>query len=107
MGKKHFCFFQIAETGNRTPNSGGKGSGANHYPRAPAQYLTKQIVTQIHKLFFFRLIFEHNLFDFRDIAITFPVQLDTIFIFMLELLFLNFQLKNHLISIIYANIAYY
>ena len=27
---------QIAETGNRTPNSGVKGSGANHYPRAPA-----------------------------------------------------------------------
>ena len=36
MGKKHFCFFQAAETGNRTPNSGVKGSGANHYPRAPA-----------------------------------------------------------------------
>ena len=32
-----FCFFQTAETGNRTPNSGVKGSGANHYPRAPAQ----------------------------------------------------------------------
>ena len=29
-------FFQTAETGNRTPNSGVKGSGANHYPRAPA-----------------------------------------------------------------------
>ena len=36
MGKKHFCFFQTAETGNRTPNSGVKGGGANHYPRAPA-----------------------------------------------------------------------
>ena len=36
MGKKHFCFFQTAETRNRTPNSGVKGSGANHYPRAPA-----------------------------------------------------------------------
>ena len=34
MGKKHFCFFQTAETGNQTPNSGVKGSGANHYPRA-------------------------------------------------------------------------
>ena len=30
------CFFQTAETGNRTPDSGVKGSGANHYPRAPA-----------------------------------------------------------------------
>ena len=36
MGKKHFCFFQTAETENRTPNSGVKGSGANRYPRAPA-----------------------------------------------------------------------
>ena len=36
MGKKHFCFFQTAETGNRIPNSGVRGSGANHYPRAPA-----------------------------------------------------------------------
>ena len=36
MGKKHFCFFQTAETGNQTPNSGVKGSGASHYPRAPA-----------------------------------------------------------------------
>ena len=36
MGKKQFCFFQTAETGNRTLDSGVKGSGANHYPRAPA-----------------------------------------------------------------------
>ena len=36
MGKKRFCFFQTAETGKRTPNSNVKGSGANHYPRAPA-----------------------------------------------------------------------
>ena len=36
MGKKHFCLFQTAETGNQTPNSSVKGSGANHYPRAPA-----------------------------------------------------------------------
>ena len=41
MGKKHFCFFQTAETGNRTPDSGVKGSGANHYPRAPAQCETE------------------------------------------------------------------
>ena len=37
MGKKHFCFLQTAETGNRTPDSSVKGSSANHYPRAPAQ----------------------------------------------------------------------
>ena len=36
-GRNIFCFFQTAETGNRTPNSGVKGSGANHYPRAPAK----------------------------------------------------------------------
>ena len=41
MGKKQFCFFQTAETGNRTPDSGVKGSGANHYPRAPAQLAKK------------------------------------------------------------------
>ena len=35
-GRNIFCFFQTAETGNQTPNSGVKGSGANHYPRAPA-----------------------------------------------------------------------
>ena len=34
-GRNIFWFFQTAETGNRTPNSGVKGSGANHYPRAP------------------------------------------------------------------------
>ena len=35
MGKKHFCLFQTAETGNRTPNSSVEGSGANHCPRLP------------------------------------------------------------------------
>ena len=35
-GRNIFCFFQTAETGNRTPNPGVKGSGANHYHRAPA-----------------------------------------------------------------------
>ena len=39
IGKKQFCFFQTAETGNRTPDSGVKGSGANHYPRAPARFI--------------------------------------------------------------------
>ena len=37
MGKKHCCFLQTAETENRTLNSSVKGSGANHYPKAPAQ----------------------------------------------------------------------
>ena len=35
-GRNIFCFFQTAESGNRTLNSGVKGNGANHYPRAPA-----------------------------------------------------------------------
>ena len=34
MGKKHFCFFQTE------PNSGVKGSGDNHYPRASAPQIT-------------------------------------------------------------------
>ena len=33
-----------AETGNRTPNSGVKGSGANHYPRSPALDMTGQVI---------------------------------------------------------------
>ena len=37
-GRNNFCFFQTAETGNRAPDSGVKGSGANHYPRAPAPH---------------------------------------------------------------------
>ena len=40
-GRNIFVFFQTAETGNRTPDSGVKGSGANHYPRAPALVTTK------------------------------------------------------------------
>ena len=34
-GRNYFCFYQTAETGNRAPNSGVKGSGANHYPIGP------------------------------------------------------------------------
>ena len=72
MGKKPFCFFETAETGNRTPNSGVKGSGANHYPRAPAhskdrktgKFAKKNIYCHTFKqlyIFFFRrhiLLFE-------------------------------------------------
>ena len=39
MGKKHLCLFQTAE---RAPNSGVKGSGANHYPRTPALYVKQR-----------------------------------------------------------------
>ena len=48
-GRNIFCFFQTAETGNRTPSSGVKGSGANHYPRAPAQKVinTGSIIGQL------------------------------------------------------------
>ena len=44
-GRNIFCFFQTTETGNRTPNSGVKGSGANHYPRAPARAGKKHCVS--------------------------------------------------------------
>ena len=40
-GRNSFCFSQTAKTGNRTPNSGVKSSGANRYPRAPALCLDK------------------------------------------------------------------
>ena len=60
MGKKHFYFFQTAETGSRTPYSSVKGSGANHYPRAPARQVTsKQQVSQKIALFiclFFNIV---------------------------------------------------
>ena len=49
MEKNHFCFFQTAQTGNRTPNTSVKGSGANHCPRAPAlatlQFVWYSLVT--------------------------------------------------------------
>ena len=61
MGKKHFCFFQTAETGNRTPNSGVKGSGANHYPRAPAQHLNNTLQSR-NTLFSFLLYREITAF---------------------------------------------
>ena len=45
-GRNIFCFFQADETGNRTPNSGVKGSGANHYPRAPALNVSPQDMSE-------------------------------------------------------------
>ena len=45
-GEETFFVSLTAETGNRTPNSGVKGSGANHYPRAFAQ---KTIEEQMDK----------------------------------------------------------
>ena len=50
MGKKQFCFFETAETGNRTPDSGVKGRGANHYPRAPAHSAVEQRCLSKHTL---------------------------------------------------------
>ena len=46
-GKKHFCFFQTAETGKRTMNSSLKFNGANHYPRAPTRGIC---LTQGHNI---------------------------------------------------------
>ena len=48
-GRNIFCFLQTAETGNRTPDSGVKGSGANHYPRAPALH----VYVSIKKIYWF------------------------------------------------------
>ena len=45
-GEETFCFFQTAETGNRTPNSSVKGSGSNHYPRAPARHSRRKVWTR-------------------------------------------------------------
>ena len=69
MGKKHFCFSQTAESGNRTANSGVKGSGAtNHYPRAPAQLIhhvwdttTYKVITGFAWTFYQRLISDHEI----------------------------------------------
>ena len=46
-GRNIFCFFQTAETGNRTPSSGVKGSGANHYPRAPAPVASEVVAKSL------------------------------------------------------------
>ena len=40
-GEETFCFFRTAKTGSRTPNSSVRGSGAYHYPGAPAP-ITRQ-----------------------------------------------------------------
>ena len=37
-GRNIFCSFKTAETGNRTPNSGVKGSGANHHGKLGCVY---------------------------------------------------------------------
>ena len=52
MEKKDFCYSQTAETGNRTPNSGVKGSGANHYPRTPAR--------DLNKIYFIVIVVDHE-----------------------------------------------
>ena len=48
-GRNIFGFFQTAETGNRTPSSGVKGSGANHYPGAPAQCEMQLVIFYFQK----------------------------------------------------------
>ena len=45
-GRNIFCFFQTAGTGNRTPDSGVKGSGGNHYPRAPALFVWRLLTSE-------------------------------------------------------------
>ena len=55
MGKKHFGFFQTAETGKRAPNSGVKGSGAN-----PVFHLTLSNMAQRHVAFYERHVAFHE-----------------------------------------------
>ena len=43
-GRNIFCFFQTAETGNRTLNFGVKGSGTNHYPTGPRPSVWDNVV---------------------------------------------------------------
>ena len=82
MGKKQFfCFFQTAETGNRTPDSGVKGSGANHYPRAPAHIGVDKL-----KIYFFdntfglncKIIYasNQNLKRFEGVSIVYSISLN-------------------------------
>ena len=72
-GRNIFRFFQTAETGNRTPNSGMKGSGANHYPRASGEILRKlkkvglilakfllSHIKNVHLGSHIKLLFRHN-----------------------------------------------
>ena len=72
-GRNIFCFFQTAETGNRTPNSGVKGSGANHYPRAPAHVMGQQTWKYWVRMYYIGLEFKNGLWalvtdmlDYRD-----------------------------------------
>ena len=51
-GEETTCFFQTAETGKQTPNSSVKGSGANHYPRAPTK--NKKKLQQDSRVVLFR-----------------------------------------------------
>ena len=53
---RNICFFQTAETGNRAPNSGVKGSGANYY-RPPGVWcitnlLSYHLARDIHPMLF-------------------------------------------------------
>ena len=54
------CFFQTAETGNRTPDSGVKGSGANHYPRAPAPWHNLYTLVYRAEICFFLAVYHHD-----------------------------------------------
>ena len=53
-------FFQTAETGNRTPNSSVKGSGANYSPRSLARVINKSLhaLSFLILNFFFNVLFK-------------------------------------------------
>ena len=62
-GRNIYRFFETAETGNRTPNSGVKGSGANHYPRAPALISSRPISQQLQNICITFIQCRPNVFD--------------------------------------------
>ena len=69
-GRNIICFFQTAETGNRTPNSGVKGSGANHYPRAPAlmvDIISRKIYTQLFGCVWWHIILNESWIPYMNI----------------------------------------
>ena len=65
-GRNMFCFFQTAETGNRTPNSGVEGSGANHYPRAPAFEKSKEWTIYFHIFLMVKIMQPNYIYVFQD-----------------------------------------
>ena len=61
MGKKHFLFLSNRRDREPNPNFSVKGSGANHYPGAPAQFCLKA-----QKLFYLDTHRAHEVVKYVD-----------------------------------------